>query len=97
MKALYKFHVDCGRMGSLDGIFIAEDAEVQALAGKPVYFGEVLGKHSDVEVDLKAEHFQRITDDAVFVNSFETFKCQSGFDPRDYIHEEDDEQDDGED
>ncbi len=45
---LYKFHWDCGRMGDLEGLFFASPEEVEELEGKEVYFGEVLGKHSEV-------------------------------------------------
>ena len=49
MNKLYKFHWDCGRMGNLDGVFIAEPKEIEALIGKEIHFGEVLGKHSDIQ------------------------------------------------
>ena len=50
---LYKYHEDCGRSGSLDGIFIVDERGkscIDALMESQtlVYFGEVLGKHSDV-------------------------------------------------
>ena len=48
MKYLYKFYWDCGRMGELEGLFIAEDDVLKNSIGKNVYFGEVLGKHSEI-------------------------------------------------
>jgi len=48
MRKLYKFECDFGRMGSLEGLFIATEQEVKSAIGKDVQFGEVLGKHSDV-------------------------------------------------
>lgn len=48
MKKLYKFKWDCGRDGSVEGVFIAEEQEVKDAIGMPVDFGEILGKHSDV-------------------------------------------------
>ncbi len=48
MKKLYSFNWDCGRMGNIDGLFIAEPEEVKAAVGKELYLGEVLGKHSEI-------------------------------------------------
>ena len=44
MKKLYSFELDWGRMGSLEGLFIAEEKDVKDIIGKNVQFGEVLGK-----------------------------------------------------
>lgn len=59
-KGLYKLNFNCGRSGSLEGLFVANIADVDFLIEKgwEVYFGEVLGKHSEVcgpieEVDIK--------------------------------------------
>jgi hypothetical protein len=48
MKYLYKFYWDCGRSGELEGLFVATEEEVNAAIGSEAYFGEVLGKHSEV-------------------------------------------------
>lgn len=34
MKTLYKYNLDCGRMGDIDGIFVADDADVLKTMGK---------------------------------------------------------------
>lgn len=47
-KAIYKFHLDCGRMGDLDGVFIAEESEVASRMGCVIDYGEALGKHSEI-------------------------------------------------
>ena len=57
---VYKFHWYCGRMGSLSSVFIAPTDVVEDALGKEVYFGEVLGKHSEIhgileENDLKSK------------------------------------------
>ena len=59
MKYLYKFYEDCGRMGSLDGIFVADESEIKDLIGKNVHFGECLGKHSDIDVDISEKNFTK--------------------------------------
>ena len=60
MKKLYKFHVDYGRQGDLEGLFIAEEKDVKQIIGKNIYFGEVLGKHSDVSETMTEEMFGEI-------------------------------------
>ena len=47
-RGLYKFYWDCGRMGWLDGLFIAEDIDVESAIGRRVDFREALGKHSEI-------------------------------------------------
>lgn len=93
-KLLVKFHVSCGRMGSLDGLFICTPAERESMIGVCTHFGEVLGKHSNIEVVLKEE-------DLVILSADQEKVCWllglsgstvSGFNPLDY-HEEDEEDD----
>ncbi len=97
-RTLYRFHVDCKRMGVLRGLWTAEPEEVAALVGKTVEFGEVLGKHSEIIVDIEESHIVAVTDDPAFVAKFDEYDCGSGFDPRSYIEEEgeDEEDDEGE-
>ena len=45
---LYKFFWDCGRQGEVTGLFVADPERVNKHIGKEVYFGEILGKHSEV-------------------------------------------------
>lgn len=33
-KAIYKFHADCGRMGELEGVFVANKSEIENIMGK---------------------------------------------------------------
>lgn len=48
---LWKFSEDYGRMGDVEGLFIATEEEVDNFLDKrTVFFGEVLGKHSEVDV-----------------------------------------------
>lgn len=88
MKAIYEFHWDCGRMGDVDGMFIAEKSEVEAAIGKEVYFGEILGKHSDVHGTLDREDLTIKTEDQEFIAKFEEIMgagfC-TGYNPLHYI------------
>lgn len=87
MKKLYKFEKDFGRMGEISGVFVAEQDEIDALIGKTVYFGEALGKHSDISVKLTNDHFTVKSEDEEFIEKL----CRvfggsniSGYNPLDY-------------
>ena len=63
MRKLYSFFWDCGRMGDVEGLFIAEESEVDAAIGSEVYFGEILGKHSNIRGTLSSEDLKVISDE----------------------------------
>ena len=95
MKLLVKFYWDCGRAGSLDGVFVCEKEELESLPGRSVYFGEVLGKHSEIYGELDEGDFEILTDDQDFIEKFAQLIGGSGFNPFDYIEEdEEDEEED---
>lgn len=54
------WHVDCGRMGSLSGLFSAHPLLVAAICayGPTVRLGEVLGKHSDIQYVFGEDDFE---------------------------------------
>ena len=83
---MYRWNAGFGRSGNLDGVFFDDCRLIEALKGNDVYFGEVLGKHSDITYTLRTKDFECIELD------FDTLKmlCEklgqtvSGFNP---IHE----------
>lgn len=87
-EALWNFHWDCGRQGCVDGLFVATDEEIDAAIGKSVYFGEILGKHSEVFGTLDRDDLQRLTEDSDFIAKFKQFKCESGYNPLEYLQGE---------
>jgi hypothetical protein len=91
MKAIYRFHFDCGRMGDLKGIFVAEEEKIRNLieSGKEVYFGEVLGKHSEIFGPIEPQDISLITNDLQAIEVFEHFNLATGYNPFNYINEED--------
>ena len=93
MLKLYSFHWDCGRSGDLDGLFVAEADQVESAIGKRLYFGEVLGKHSDVEGILEASDLEEVSNEQDkiiwLVDLLGT--SISGFNPLEYLAEEEDE------
>lgn len=101
MKAIYEFYWDCGRMGSLEGMFIAEKADVDAVIGKRIYFGEVLGKHSEIYGTLEESDLTIKTEDQDFIDKFievmETDGTISGYNPLNYYEATEDEEEDEDD
>ena len=88
MNKLYKFYWDCGRMGHLSGIFVADDEAVKEVIGKEIYFGEVLGKHSEIFGYLDEKDLTVLTDDQVFIKKFLELDCECGRNPINYLPEE---------
>lgn len=70
-KIVWEFYWDCGRMGDIEGIFIATQSEVDKAIGKYVDFGECLGKHSQICGTLKRKDLVMKTNDQDFIRKFE--------------------------
>ena len=88
-EGIYKFYVDCGRMGDVQGLFIATADEVKSILGERIYFGEILGKHSEVVLTIEKENITFVTDDENFVGLFKKYDLTSGHNPFDYWEQED--------
>lgn len=87
MKKLYKFYWDCEREGEVEGIFIADETELENAIGKNVYFGEILGKHSEVYGVLEKEDIEEMK---VSKNTLEELEkilgnSISGYNPLSYV------------
>lgn len=80
-ECLWSFYWDCGRNGELEGLFKATKEEVQNAIGKTAYFGEVLGKHSDIYGTIEEREIQLVSDDPMKV----IISTESGFNPLNYI------------
>lgn len=92
MKALFKMNFDCGRNGNLEGVFIADTDDVKYLVKNniSVYFGEVLGKHSDVSGCVDESEITMITTDENVINVVCEHGLESGYNPFDHticVHE----------
>ena len=95
MKKLYRMNCDYGRMGSLYGMFVAEESDVEKLIGKTLYFGEVLGKHSDIYGELEASDITVVSDNQEVINILVQAigsESISGYNPFDYYEEDEDEE-----
>lgn len=96
-KLLVNFHWDCGRNGDVNGLFVTTTEELETVYGKPVYFGEILGKHSEVYGKLDREDITVKSDDQTFIEKLVEIigsETISGYNPLHYIEEseEDDEE-----
>ena len=85
-KAVYKFHANCGRMGELEGILISTKEKVRVLIESKieVYFGEVLGKHSEVYGAIEPDEMTFVSDNEDVVMLVEENGLTIGFNPFEY-------------
>lgn len=91
MKAIYEFYWDCGSMGDVEGLFVADIEDVEKAIGREVYFGEILGKHSEVYGVLELNDLAMKTEDQAFIEKFESIMGKlfsSGYNPLHYLSEE---------
>ena len=97
MLKLYKFFWDCGRMGEMDGLFVADDKDVTETIGKELYFGEVLGKHSEVCGTLEEKDITIISEDQEkigwLVDTLQSYSI-SGWNPLEFTQDNEEESDD---
>ncbi len=85
MKGVYRLSIDFGRMGEVEGIFIAESEKVKDIIGKHIYFGEILGKHSEVQGTLEENEIELITEDQTAVEVIEKYGLETGYNPFGYL------------
>jgi hypothetical protein len=92
-KKLFKFQWDAGRMGRLEGLFIATKSQVDEIIGKHIYFGEVLGKHSEIQGVVERYNVQMISDEHDFCEYLEQLfgsMTLCGINPLSYYEPEED-------
>lgn len=95
MLKLYKFHWDGGRGGDIEGLFAAKEEDVDQIYGKDVYFGEVLGKHSQVYGTIEKDEIWEISDDQkVIQHLIEAVGSNNicGYNPFDYYEEDEEDE-----
>jgi len=88
MKGLYEFYFD-SYYGELSGLFVASNKDVDSIIGKTIYFGEVLGKHSEVEITLDKTNIYLLSKDQHSIAWLKGVtggsNTISGYNPLDYI------------
>lgn len=96
MNNLYKFGWYCGRSEDVEGLFIATEDELNEAIGSNVYFGEILGKHSEVHGILencdvtKLEVSEATVEDLLKVCG----SSVSGYNPLKYLEESEEDEED---
>lgn len=91
MKILVSYHKDCGRNGHVDGMFVCDKEELGKLYNRKIYFGEILGKHSDVRLDFTEDDFVIHTDDQEFITKLTGYvggQHISGYNPLHFLPED---------
>lgn len=85
-KAVYKLNLNCGRMGDLQGVFIAKKSFVEHLIKSEiqVYFGEVLGKHSEIYGKVEESEIELVTDEQLVIDVIEKHGLENGYNPFHY-------------
>lgn len=88
MKKLYSFKFDCGRMGDVTGLFVADEKDTKKSIGQEVYLGEVLGKHSEIRGPLAEGEITMESEDVDLINKLVSIFGEniSGYNPLDYIN-----------
>ena len=93
---LVAFNYDYGRQGFLSGNFVLDETgwnRLQALIkdGDTVYFGEVLGKHSDVYGPIEDSDIGVVTEDQDWLYKAEELgiNLDVGYNPLDYYEDKD--------
>ncbi len=84
MLKLYKWEENF-RGGTLEGVFIADDANMPKLYGKDIYLGEVMGKHSEVSLRFSEGDFEILTEDQDFIEHFDQVVGEIGYNPFAYL------------
>ena len=84
---LWKYFIDCGRHGEIDGLFVATQEEIDSAIGRNVFFDEPLGKHSAIAGIIEPGEITLVTDDQHTIKTLEaiTGKTICGYNPLDYI------------
>jgi len=94
MEKVYSFYWDCSRQGHLEGIFVADEEKVKRTIGEDLYFGEALGKHSEIYGTLDEKDIKVLSEDPKDVEVFKRLLPRgSGRNPLNYVRNREEEND----
>lgn len=77
-------------MGSVSGLFVATEDEIDKNIGRDVHLGEALGKHSEVYGTLDRDDLELILEDESAIAALRRAvggDLISGYNPLDYIED----------
>jgi len=86
---VFKYSENFGRMGVLEGVFVAGLDEVTSAYGCEAYLGEVLGKHSEISASINSDTVKLVSDDQAIVALIKTHGLESGVNPVASLSDED--------
>lgn len=94
MKKLYSFSFEYYRVGLFEGLFFAEEEDLNNVIGKDIYFGEIFGRHSELVQNFEREDFKVVALSQETLSELNSYfgDTISGYNPIDYIEDEDEEQ-----
>ena len=89
-------------MGELQGLFVADKESVAKIMNKKVYFGEVLGKHSEIFGIVEESDISILSEDQEFIEklieimpktgrTFTKSLTVSGYNPFSYLDDDEEE------
>lgn len=85
-KTIYKFNYD-GYYGGLNGVFVEDSEFVQKCLGLIVTECEMIGKHSEDRFVICDEVLTEVSNEASFVEMFESADLSNGYNPFNSIRE----------
>jgi hypothetical protein len=90
IRYLWQFAWYFRRGGEVESLFVATEKEVENLIGEYVYFGEIMGKHSEVCGNIEEGDITKldVSPEAVEEVAKHLGGTWSGYDPRDYVRYE---------
>lgn len=85
-RKLWKINIET-RDGNLSGMFYAIQRNIKKLIGKEINFGEVLGKYSEIKVELEERHIEVVTEDPKFLEEVQKkgINLEIGYNPFEYF------------
>lgn len=96
-EKIWHYYCSFGRMGFIEGMFVATESEIDKHIGANVYFGEVLGKHSEIYTEFDWSDLTELTEDENLIEKcVENNIVPNGYNPLDYIQEEESDEEDEE-
>ena len=93
-KLLVHFQWYVRRMGIVESLFICTQEEIDNAIGKEIYFGEILGKHSEIYGTLDKDDITVKSEDQDLIDKLQDITGSttiSGHNPLSYFREEEEE------
>lgn len=86
---LWKYKIDyC--YGYVEGLFIATELQINKLVNNTIYFGEIMGKHSEVEIEFENGDFTKIDLDSKTIENITKLlgNTWSGYNPLEFLDDD---------